>query len=42
LNNVPLGTARAQLMGGSFLMVGSTVLYVEKCFGTPAHSGGDQ
>jgi len=42
LNNVPLGTARAQLMGGSFLMVGSTVLFVEKCFGTPANSGGDQ
>jgi len=42
LNNIPLGTARAQLMGGSFLMVGSTVLYVEKCFGTRTHSGGDQ
>ena len=42
LNNIPLGTARAQLMGGSFLMVGSTVLFVEKCFGTPTDSGGDQ
>ncbi len=37
LNNIPLGTARAQLMGGSYLMLGSTVLYIEKCFGTLPH-----
>ena len=42
LNNIPLGTARARLMGGSFLTVGSTVFYVEKCFGSPSDSGGKQ
>ncbi|NOZ13684.1 MAG: protein kinase [Acidobacteria bacterium] len=42
LNNIPIGTAKAQLNCGSFLMLGSTVLYIEKCFGTLTNPGGIQ